>query len=183
MKENTVTIVDNLKSELAHATKNFAEILTMRTKNLKEQNTRRKEYENNSQLLRKRTVNFDARIMVDDITPEEPNPQKQESLQTQEQLPPEEQDEYFLSRVAAVESIEKTITELAEMYQRFTTIVALQEELVIRIDQNMDDTLLNVQKGTGELQRYYHNISNSTWLIMKVFAIIIIFAIFFIFIM
>ena len=65
------------------------------------------------------------------------------------------------------------------IYKRLATIVASQEEVAIRIDENMDATLDNVDGAHKELLKYFENISGNRWLIIKIFLFLIIFSIFF----
>lgn len=48
-----------------------------------------------------------------------------------------------------------------------------------RIDANMDSALDNIDRGHGELLKYYDSISGSRWLILKIFAVLLAFLIFF----
>jgi len=192
-KENSDTIVQNLKSHLATTTKSFAEILSLRTKNLKEQNSRRKEYESSdSRSWRKRTVNF--RLQDAEPTREESpskgtdfqgNQEGQSLSETQSQSQIQEQsqdlqDDYLQSRALAVEQIEKTILELGEMYHRLVEIIGQQDELVLIIDTKTEETVEHVSKGHVELLEYFKSVANGSSLIMKIFLVIILFAVFFI---
>lgn len=92
---------------------------------------------------------------------------------------PLEQDDYLTSRAQAVENIESTIVELGEMYKRLVHIVGMQEEITLRIDANMDDALEHMDKGHHQLLTYYESISGNRWLILKVFAVLLAFLVFF----
>ncbi len=50
-----------------------------------------------------------------------------------------------------------------------------------RIDQDVDDSLHNVNEGQSELLKYFHSISSNRKLILKIFAILLFFVVFFIF--
>lgn len=50
-----------------------------------------------------------------------------------------------------------------------------------RIDDNMDESLANVEGARSSLLRYLNQISSNRWLMIKIFAILIFFLIFFIF--
>jgi len=95
------------------------------------------------------------------------------------QSQPIEQDDYLTSRAEAVESIESTIVELGEMYKRLVHIVGMQEEITLRIDANMDATLDNMDRGHQQLLKYYESISGGKWLIIKIFAVLLAFLVFF----
>ena len=52
-----------------------------------------------------------------------------------------------------------------------------------RIDDNVDDTLANVHAGENELLKYFTNLSDNRMLAAKVFGILFVFLIFFMFFM
>lgn len=234
---NSSAIVDSLKQQLMSTTKNFQEVLQVRTNNLKEQNQRRKQFEAGgtghashgggsgggggggddaahhssgsgtsvvgNAAVRKRGANpFDALMtqaaaashkapgVYDDneasgrddelsfATPGAGGATMQS--QSQEQAAALDQtDEYLSSRAQAVEDIEGTIVQLGQMYQRLVHIVGMQEEITLRIDANMDTALDNMDRGHHELLKYYDSISGSRWLILKVFAVLLAFLVFF----
>ena len=55
-----------------------------------------------------------------------------------------------------------------------------QGELAIRIDENVDDTLANVDSAQAQLLKYLNSISSNRWLVMKVFFVLMIFLVVFI---
>lgn len=194
-------------------TKNFQEVLQVRTNNLKEQNSRRKQFEagtsggNSSSTstssssssalgngtVRKRGGNPFDQLMnqaasqkqsllngtVEDNEPIDDFHTNDAAIQDQLMAVPIQGDDYLTSRAQAVENIESTIVELGEMYKRLVHIVGMQEEITLRIDANMDQTLENMDKGHSQLLTYYDSISGSRWLILKVFAVLLAFLIFF----
>jgi len=59
-------------------------------------------------------------------------------------------------------------------------MVSEQGELAIRIDENVDDTLANVDNAQTQLLKYLNSVSSNRWLILKIFAVLISFFSFFI---
>lgn len=55
-----------------------------------------------------------------------------------------------------------------------------QGELTVRIDENVEETLANVDSAQAQLLKYLNSISSNRWLIMKVFFVMLAFLIFFI---
>ena len=51
---------------------------------------------------------------------------------------------------------------------------------LIRIDDNMDESLNNVENARGALLRNLNRISSNRWLMMKIFAVVIFFLVVFI---
>lgn len=216
---HSLVIVDSLKSQLAGMTKNFATVLQSRTQALKQQNTRRKQFETPAApgaqssatsssasgpggALRKRAANPFGALLTDtakQLAADEADEKRQqstdfeststddnESLQVpqsymQQQLVEQSNatDAYLQSRSDAVQNIETTIVELGEMYKRLVTIVGMQEEVTVRIDQNMENTLVNMERGHSELLKYFDTVSSNRWLILKIFAVLIVFLVFF----
>lgn len=87
---------------------------------------------------------------------------------------------YHHSRAQAVEHVQKTIGELAQIFQKMAVMVHSQEEMIQRIDQDLDATALNVDEGQQHLLKYFQYMSSNRGLILKVFLILIFFVIFFV---
>jgi hypothetical protein len=71
--------------------------------------------------------------------------------------------------------VERTIAELGGIFGQLATMVAEQGELAIRIDEHMDETVANVESAQAHLLKYLQRISSNRWLVMKVFAVLLIF--------
>ena len=65
-----------------------------------------------------------------------------------------DQDQYYSSRADAMHTIESTIVELGGIFSQLATMVKEQEEMVTRIDNNIDDTALNVELGHNEILKW-----------------------------
>eukprot|EP00762_Andalucia_godoyi_P003786 ANDGO_08526.mRNA.1 Syntaxin-32 len=87
--------------------------------------------------------------------------------------------QYYESRAEAVQNIESTIVELGAMFQQLASMVAEQQDTVQRIDTDIENTLVNVEAGHNELVKLYNSLSSNRWLILKVFAVLLVFIIFF----
>lgn len=55
-----------------------------------------------------------------------------------------------------------------------------QGELAIRIDENVDDTLANVDSAQAQLLKYLRSVSSNRWLILKVFFVLMVFLVIFV---
>jgi len=55
-----------------------------------------------------------------------------------------------------------------------------QEEVMVRIDANVEDAALNIEAGHTEILKYFKNVTSNRWLMVKIFGVLIIFFIFFI---
>ena len=155
-------VVDTLKSRLARTGQDFKSVLQQRTRSMKEDATRRHQFTSD------RTTTFESALFRDQRQHEE-----QQILMTNTN------SQYYRQRTDAVREIEAAVHEVGELFQDFTRIVHEQDELIVRIDANVEDALTNVHAGSSELMRYLANLSSNRGLILKVFAILFAFLLFF----
>ncbi|CAN1331321.1 SYP32 [Linum perenne] len=199
---HSTTVVDNLKNRLMSATKEFKEVLTMRTENLKVHENRRQLFSATSSkdavnpFVRQRPL---ASRSTGSASSAPPAPwangsatssqlfqsqpliqQQQQQSQQQQQMVPL-QDSYMQSRAEALHNVESTIHELGNIFTQLATMVSQQGELAIRIDENMDETLSNVEGAQGQLVRYLNSISSNRWLMIKIFFVLVVFLMIFLF--
>lgn len=66
------------------------------------------------------------------------------------------------------------------MSRRLNELVLVQEEMATRIDANVSESLIHVEDGHKELLGVLDGLSSNQWLILKVFAVLIVFAVFFV---
>lgn len=85
---------------------------------------------------------------------------------------------YLENRNVALQGIEATISELGVVYQQLAAMISEQAETVQRIDTNIEQMSFNVERGQHELARYLRSVSSNRWLLIKIFAILIIFIVF-----
>lgn len=205
--EHSLTVVDNLKNRLMNTTKEFKEVLTLRTENLKVHENRRQLFTANAPkeknpFVRQRPLAFNNKSDAStSATPwgnnaTAPLPlsiprggRNEETLATssshqamqhqQQQMVPL-QDSYMQSRAEALQNVESTIMELGSIFTQLATMVAQQGEIALRIDENMDETLGNVEGAQGALLKYLNRISSNRMLILKIFFVLVIFLLIFI---
>lgn len=66
----------------------------------------------------------------------------------------------------------------------FSNQITVQKLICVdccRIDENMDDTLANVEGAQGALLKYLNSISSNRWLMIKIFFVLIFFLMVFLF--
>jgi syntaxin 5 len=51
---------------------------------------------------------------------------------------------------------------------------------LFRIDTNVQETELNVEAGHNEIVKYFQNFTSNRWLMIKIFAVLIFFCLFFV---
>lgn len=202
---HSTTVVDDLKNRLMSTTKEFKDVLTMRTENLKVHDNRRQLFsstaskESTNPFVRQRPLAARPAASASAAPPPpwangSPSsslsfPRKQvdgeiqpllQQQQQQQQLVPL-QDSYMQSRAEALQNVESTIHELSNIFNQLATLVSQQGEIAIRIDENMDDTLANVEGAQGALLKYLNSISSNRWLMIKIFFVLMFFLMIFLF--
>ncbi|OHT01933.1 Integral membrane protein sed5 [Tritrichomonas foetus] len=91
-----------------------------------------------------------------------------------------QQLEEHRERYDMVRNVEQSISEIVTMYQKLSEVVASQEFDIQRIDQNANETLDGLLKGTKQLEKFYEKTKHNRWLIMKIAAVLVFFALVFI---
>jgi len=176
------TIVSYLNSKLAVTTKDFKDILQVRTENLKTQQERRQRFTGSNTAL--------ANTSTPPKSPSDSIMYKASALEDLQESPQrgdghvalviQTQQDYTSSRVTAVENIERIMAELGGIFQQLASLVAQQGDMIARIDDNTTTTLDNVERGHDQLLKYLYNISSNRMLIVKLFLVLIVFAVIFI---
>jgi syntaxin 5 len=72
-----------------------------------------------------------------------------------------------------------SLTEIRTFPINFLDQVQEQGEMAVRIDENVEETLQNVDGAQAHLLKYLNTISSNRWLIMKIFFVLMIFMLFF----
>ncbi|PRQ28130.1 putative syntaxin-5, Sly1p-binding domain-containing protein [Rosa chinensis] len=206
---HSTTVVDDLKNRLMSTTKEFKEVLTMRTENLKVHENRRQLFsssaskESTNPFVRQRPLAARSAASSSSASPppwangsasssqlfpkkeidgeSQPLLQQQHQQQQQQQEMVPYQDSFMQSRAEALQNVESTIHELSNIFNQLATLVSEQGEVAIRIDENMEDTLANVEGAQGQLLKYMNSISSNRWLMIKIFFILIFFLMVFLF--
>ncbi|CAM0879983.1 unnamed protein product [Alopecurus aequalis] len=203
--DHSTIAVDGLKNRRMSATKEFKQVLTMRTENAKVHEDRRKMF---SSLAVKDASNPFMRqgplVARESSDAAPPAPWASDSATTpffqrektngdhgsssssstpafmQQQLAVQ-QDSYMQSRAEALQNVESTIHELSNIFTQLATMVSHQGEVAIRIDELTEETVANVERAQGQLLKHLNRISSNRWLMMKIFFVLIVFLMIFIF--
>ncbi|KAH7548395.1 hypothetical protein JRO89_XS14G0113900 [Xanthoceras sorbifolium] len=203
---HSTTVCDDLKSKLMSATKELQDVLTTRTENIKAHENRKQIFSTNA--LRDSPFRQQAQTVTEPPPWSNSSGSSQQSalpsggaqagnqlrrrsavdnapsqhmeMSMLQQVVPR-QENYTQSRAVALHNVESTITELGGIFTHLATMVAQQGELAIRIDDNMDESLGNVEGARSALLKHLNQISSNRWLLIKIFAVIIFFLMVFIF--
>ncbi|XP_046389128.1 syntaxin-5 [Ischnura elegans] len=195
LMSHSSSVVLALQSKLASMSTAFKQVLEVRTENLRHQKSRQDFFSKGpvSTSLPPMAVSgyHQGSVLLKDesqvaINMEggggsrgPPGTMPGHSLQTQVQAY-DQTDDYIQSRAETMQNIESTIVELGGIFQQLANMVKEQEELVERIDTNVQDASLNVEAAHGEILKYFQSVTSNRWLMIKIFAILIFFFIFFI---
>uniref|UniRef100_A0A061R2I1 Syntaxin 5 n=1 Tax=Tetraselmis sp. GSL018 TaxID=582737 RepID=A0A061R2I1_9CHLO len=206
---HSTTVVDSLRSRLKDTTKEFKDVLTTRTESLKVHQSRRQMYSasphgssasnlraqtgapdpGNGPLLAPRSVHSSksahelfggaAKGSLQGAGGEKV-PLLSNGYEQQQQQLAAPQDTYMSTRAEALRNVESTILELGGIFQQLAHMVQEQGEMAVRIDENVEESLQNVEGAQAQLLKYLNAISSNRWLIMKIFAVLVVFLVFFV---
>ncbi|XP_071164478.1 syntaxin-5-like [Mytilus edulis] len=189
LQTHSNTVVVSLQSKLANMSNDFKGVLEVRTENLKHQKSRREQFSQSNAMhpssvgSREKSVLFEDEATYNgasgggDFVMNMDGSSKQH--QQQQQLI-DQQDTYIEDRANTMQSIESTIVELGSIFSQLAHMVKDQEEMVQRIDTNVEDTEMNIEAAHGEILKYFQSVTSNRWLMIKIFAVLIVFFIVFV---
>ncbi|KZC04600.1 PREDICTED: syntaxin-5 [Dufourea novaeangliae] len=185
MASHSSSIVMALQSKLANMSNHFKSVLEVRSENMREEQSRRQQFTQGSVSTmlppsvagKQGSLLFQERDSPTSVAIDLEPAMGQLSLQ---QAINDDTDAYIQSRAETMQSIESTIVELGGIFQQLAHMVKEQEEMVERIDSNIEDTELNVEAAHAEILKYFQSVTNNRWLMIKIFAVLIFFFIFFV---
>ncbi|EFN58738.1 hypothetical protein CHLNCDRAFT_48524 [Chlorella variabilis] len=195
--DHSHTVVDSLRSRLKDATQEFRDVLTTRTDSLKAHRERKSMFSaapeagaSSRQPLFSQPGACGRHALIFPLPRRTARGGEGESApllggggggqQQQQALMVPQQDQYLASRNEALHQVESTIVELGGIFQQLAHMVHEQGEMAMRIDENVDDTLGNVDAGQAQLLKYLNAISGNRLLAMKVLGVLFLFLMFFI---
>lgn len=158
-------IVSSLRSKLVATSQSFKSLLQGRTKTLKDTNMRRNRFTSD------RPTTFESALMRQE--------EQAAEAQGQTQSMQHHNVQHFRQRHEAVRQIEAAVTEVGEMFQDFTRLVHEQDETIVRIDADVDSALQDVHAGNSELMKYLSSLTSGRGMMLKIFAVLFVFLLFF----
>ncbi|KEG11778.1 putative syntaxin 5 [Trypanosoma grayi] len=159
------TVVETLRTRLARTGQQFRTTLQHQTRVMKENAQRRHMFSTGD-----RPQTFESALFQD---------QEQHQLQQQQLVTGSGNVQYYKQRAEAVRELEATVVEVGELFNDFARLVHEQDEIVLRIDTDVDSALRHVNAGSNELMRYLANLSSNRGLILKIFGVLFFFLLFF----
>lgn len=70
--------------------------------------------------------------------------------------------------------------DLGQLFKRLSTMISEQQQLVERIDEDIENSVMNTDLGHKELVKAYDAVSNNKKFAMKITGILVVFLIFFV---
>ncbi len=167
-------VLKALQMQLAGTTCRFQDILTQRTSAIHHQHDTRKLFtgqlsDGAALLVASPQANAAAMEKRGHALVADPNDENAPLLMVAAQ------DQVFEHRAVAAQQIESTIVELHQIFQQLNNIVAQQRDLTIRIDANIDETLVNAESAQTQIIKYWRNVSSNRWFLLKIFAVLAVF--------
>lgn len=182
-QSHSTSVVVSLQSKLASMSNNFKQVLEVRTENLKSQRSRAEQFSRGgvtTSFPQSATTGYHAGsvlAMEDEYHASAISIDMNGAVQSYMQ---DDTDKYYSSRADTMHTIESTIVELGGIFSQLAHMVKEQEEMVQRIDSNVEDTLLNVELGHNEILKYFQSVTSNRWLMVKIFAVLIFFFLLFV---
>jgi syntaxin 5 len=165
MHQYAESLVQTLRQRLAHIVKGLQEVSELQMRILQEQETRRNKFSFAPSMASQAAQAY-APVDTDD-------PELGGSASSQTMV----RSEYHVSRLTSVQGIQRTIAELGQMFSKMASTIQQQEEMVSRIDTDIDTADMHIKEGHMQLLKYYKSMSSNRKLILKIFLILIVFAI------
>lgn len=162
-------VISSLRSKLVTTSQDFKTVLQRRTKAIKAATSRRNHVSSN------KPSSFESKLFQ---AQDGDGGGGQMSMAQDMQLA-NSNTQYYSQRYDAVRQIEAAVHEVGEMFQDFTRLVHEQDETIIRIDTEVEQSLGYVNAGSSELMKYIASLSSNRGMILKIFAILFVFLLFF----
>lgn len=191
LRSHSSNVVLALQSKLASMSSQFKHVLEVRTENMKEAKKRREQFSQAPVTTNLPAPKYGGKVQGSLLLAQDdavsidlgqasaglmPQNQKQQQMQM---VSYDESDQYLSSRADTMAHIESTIVELGGIFQQLAHMVKEQEEMVDRIDANIQDTELNVEAAHREILKYFQSVTSNRWLMIKIFGVLIFFFMFF----
>lgn len=167
MRQYAESLVQTLRQRLAEIVKGLQEVSELRVRIMQEQESRRSKFSFAPSIASQVAANG-GYAPVDTQDPESGLPMSSSS---------QSMSTYHSSRLTSVQGIQRTIAELGQIFTRMASTLQQQEEMVSRIDSDIDTADMHIKEGTNQLMIYFNSISSNRKLMLKIFAILIFFAI------
>lgn len=168
-------VVDTLTGNLGATALQFTKILELRTENLKAQQDRKEKFIGSSRMAA-------APVLYQPFNPslEEEQPEDDPVEEVSITLPMIQTREQFLeNRSQSIRAVERTVEELRGIMTQIAFIARQQDELIVRIDEDISNTQRHVETTYSELVKYMPKVTGNRALYLKIFAVLVVFMVLF----
>jgi hypothetical protein len=83
-------------------------------------------------------------------------------------------------RLDLIRCVESSVAQVSTMFTQLNELIEAQHFDIVRIDQDAEAAIANVESGHGQLVKYYDKIKGNKILILKIFAVLVVGAIVFV---
>eukprot|EP01091_Cochliopodium_minus_P012200 TRINITY_DN3645_c0_g1_i1.p1 TRINITY_DN3645_c0_g1~~TRINITY_DN3645_c0_g1_i1.p1 ORF type:complete len:338 (-),score=71.59 TRINITY_DN3645_c0_g1_i1:44-1057(-) len=187
-EEHSGIVVKALDRNVARVTQELKTVLEVRTHNVEQQQKKKQKFTGVSTVNKRNRRPKTNALYYKNISNHENGDSNGDSKQDQQvvvhspnqsQMQSQLQYEHNQANVEAVEKIEQTLIELTDIFKEMSILVAQQGEDIQRIDQNVDDVLLNLESSQSELMKRLKSMTSNRSLIFKMFFVLIFFIVIF----
>lgn len=83
-------------------------------------------------------------------------------------------------RFEQVRVVESMVHEISVLFQQLASVVGQADESIMRIEENTATAELMMEEGINQMKQYWERVKGNRWLMLRIFAILIVFALVFI---
>jgi len=103
------------------------------------------------------------------------------TLRTSHQLmSPSPQIGLLMERASQIRDLEANVIEMGDMFRKLAEHVAIQNEQILRIDDNLMMADIHADEAHRQLTHYLTSVSTNRWLAVKIFGVLLVFIVLFI---
>ncbi|UKK02165.2 syntaxin 5 [Theileria orientalis] len=164
-KKHYNNIISQLRNEIVEITKSFKETLHHRAQVMLEQENRRKLYSNTELYNQNWGGNRQRFMLQQDVEAEQLDLESGITVKPSSSVISD-------ARAEALANVQRAIGDLTQIFQKVTTYVVQQDEMINRIDFDTEVSLSNVKTAKNELMKYYRRISSNRGLVIKIILLV-----------
>jgi len=175
--DHSVTVIHVLNSSLLSTTKEFNDALQIRTQNLKSQQERRERFTGARRPthMGPNPIYRPSFAIYDDVEDDQNGDEVTIAVPLMQT-----EDDLILQRANQIRDIESHISDIKTIFEKLSNLVSVQGERLLRIEDNIDDTMNHAEGAVEQLLRYLKGMSSNRWMIINVFLILLFFIVVFV---
>lgn len=179
--EHAEHVLSNLSSKLQGTTQNFQSVLELRAENLKEQQEQKAKFTGDAGLFTSpsSSSSYSKPFSLDDGDGGGYAGAGMAALQQEQEQALVTRQYNATDRLDAVEAIETTMVELGGIMQELAVMVEEQGHTIARIDDNVQESMRNVEGAQQELIKVLEGVMGNKKLILQMFLVFIVFLVIF----